>query len=952
MSSSRKGKGPANLTNPAIKSNLTPLPRDGDKKRSFSRSGKKSGSRAASAESRTNKANKTPNHEAKSSTSPGHGSIMGELKTSNERRYPEYNVRSTLDQLDSMLKSFITDPRSSVEDRYSIIQERYSSDPVFKKFINEFANARYLTAEKALEHAAYRPNSALFDKPTETYGTPSTSQRSIRKTTAEDIRHTVQGDFHTFLERLPEDRLLDLFRNYNPDDNDTDHVRALDRSIRELVNESFAEQSATWNDVERRVDCLYDYLQNNKDELERRIRLRRASSVDGFQTLSHDDASPGDREAPSPRDLGGRPLSVREAGLFASQMNDKVENLENNLNEEVRNLQNNLNQVRDVINATAGGFRGQLDDVAGYLTDAVPILNQMYNLDTPGLKELKDNITNLSEQHKGTLEAFQHLGAVVSDNFNQLQDQIINSLNQIKDRVVELYEYNDVLQREHYDSQLSINDFAQEMREHLIKTVDNLSGRDKEVKKKLEELQDAFNEKLENQSSRLDGYRKDVDYLRERQTSLYERVGNLPSPSPRGSGPGSSKPPPNSSLPGFSGGSGNGDPSRKGRGKGGGGGFADPDSSRQEIAQADPKGMVSATRAEEKLGQLFPQLSINNEQLNRYFTTKLASVWRTTHNEQDIRSVLAGAARVGNFNGGVVDPVYDKPDEIIPVLKDLKLDDAEVFARHYDSLNDIITSHHVLFAKGKIYETTIDNEMKDRLTRIKQELKDIGESNLLAGLRKSEKRTTEAALEEYIENANAKQLPGPDGLSGSLSNKEQEVFNLAKDYLGFIDDKEKLKAKLNSLHSDLNRYNIEKNYLMDVVKNANIDLSHPAKQIDSLKKNVSDILDAIHTKKKDAEEEKKVLKQELANHRADVERLVRSLWVKEPIERIAAVGSRIQKTVSGGNRIREAAVPRPRAPKEPVRKKTVKKAKKEVVTPVTDADAVWKKIMQNQRWKG
>lgn len=926
----------------------------GQRKGSISGTDRRARSRAAAAESRTNKANKEVK---KSSMSPGHGSIMGELKTSNERRYPEYNVRTTLDQLDSMLKSFITDPRSSVEDRYSIIQERYSSDPAFKDFINEFANARYLTAEKALEHAAYRPNSALFDKPTETYGTPSTSQRSIRKTTAEDIRHTVQGDFHTFLERLPENRLLDLFHNYDPGDRDTDHVRALDRSIRELVNESFAEQSATWNDVERRVDRLYEYLQNsdNQDELERRIRLRRASSVDGFQILSHDGASPGDREAPPPRDLGGRPVSVREAGLFASRMNDKVENLENNLNEEVRNLQNNLNQVKDVINVTAGGFRGQLDDVAGYLINAVPILNQMYNLDTPGLKKLRDDITNLSEQHKGTLEAFQHLGAVVSDNFNQLQDQLIGSLNQIKNRVIELYDYNDVLQREHLTSQQSIHDFAQEMREHLLKTVDGFSGRDKEVKKKLEELRDDLNEKLDTAvkgwSNRLDGIGQDVDYLRERQTSLYERVGNFPSPSPRGSGPGSPKPPPNSSLSGFSGGAGNGGPPHKGRG-GGGGGFADPSSSRQEIAQADPNGMVSATRAEEKLGQLFPQLSIDNEQLNRYYTTKLAYVWRDTHDEQLVRSILAGAARVGISGDGVVDPVYDTPNEIIPVLKDLKLDDAEVFARHYDSLNDMVTSHHVLFAKGKIYERTIDNEMKGILTRIDQELKNIGESSLLAGLRQSKKDTPRAALKEYIENANAKQLPGPDGLSGSLSDKEQEVFNLAKDYLGFIDDKEKLKNKLNSLHADLNLYNVEKNELMRVVQKANIDLSHPAKQVDSLKKNVSDILDAIHTKKKDAEEEKKVLKQELANHRADVERLVRSLWVKEPIERIAAVGSRIQKTVSGGNRTREAAVPRPRAPREPVRKKTIKKAKKEVAAPVTDADAIWKKIMQNQRWKG
>lgn len=415
------------------------------------------------------------------------------------------------------------------------------------------------------------------------------------------------------------------------------------------------------------------------------------------------------------------------------------------------------------------------------------------------------------------------------------------------------------------------------------------------------------------------------------------------------SGSGSSSSSSDASLPGLPRGAGNGGPPHKGGGKGDNG-IADPSSSRQEIAKDDPEGMVSATRAEEKLGQLFPQISIDNSDLRRYFTTKLAYVWRSTGDEQQVRDVLTGAARVGNFNDGKIDPTYNTPGEVRSFLRDMKLTDAEVYARHRDSLKDMKTAHHVLLAKAAVYGKTIDNELKNVEMLIKHELgKDISSSEILKRLKGGLENVRYSPINTLREFYDSEKLKND---AGEFSEQEQAVYDLVKKYLGFNNDKMSLNKQTNKLRGNLARYSNEENNLMRVVREAGIDLDHPAKQVESLKKNVSDILDAIHTKKKDAEEEKKVLKQELASHRADVERLVRSLWVKEPIERIAAVNARIQKTVSGGNRTREVAVPRPRAPKEPVRKKTVKKAKKEVVTPVTDADAVWKKIMQNQRWKG
>lgn len=522
----------------------------------------------------------------------------------------------------------------------------------------------------------------------------------------------------------------------------------------------------------------------------------------------------------------------------------------------------------------------------------------------------------------------------INDLTHSLDSGLQNYANELGDEI------NAQLQR----ALASINSFVTDI-DNNLNTFKNEHGL---AFNNLVERVDSLGESLKKNVTR-ESFANQLDELREQLFNVQRpkthggsaRTGLDPPSGSSGSGSSSSSS--DASLSGLPRGAGNGGPPGKGGGKGGGG-FADPGSSRQEIAQDDPKGMVSATFAEEKLGQLYPQLSIDNDQLRRYFTTKLAFVWRTTKDEKRVRDVLTGAVRDGMLNGRKVDLVYDVPNEVMSFVKDLELSDEEVYARHLDSLRDVQTNLNILLAKSEIYQNTNKKELEERLYRIDQELKSIGDSNLLEGLRKS-KGSIEERLKEYIGWATAQQPTKP------LSKKEQEVFNLANEYLGFIKAGEKLKEKTNSLRNDFLKNKVEMNYLMDMVKNANIDLSHPAKQVDSLKKNVSDILDAIHTKKKDAEEEKKVLKQELANHRADVERLVRSLWVKEPIERIAAVGSRIQKTVSGGNRIREAAVPRPRAPREPVRKKTVKKAKKEVVTPVTDADAVWKKIMQNQRWK-
>lgn len=885
----------------------------------------------------------------------GYGSITdalkgdgrGYLRPSNERRISVANgERDTQARLDSILEDLAKDPALSNQQRYSHLKELYDTIPEFRESVDKFALDNEMSFRDSLLTIATRVESALNNGSSTTYGLPRVSKRSrsassARASTAVDKRdmvHLVQMwrenatepeyRFPDLLDQYPAEQLVEGIRNFKNSYTDP-QIREVDKWVRKLIAEANANRQQEDRDREILVSRFYDFMRDPRtlEELERRIRPVRESSVDGFQTLSPDGAGPGNREELAPRDPRRRSVTVGEAGEFVNQMRE--------------NVAADVGQLRETIDATAGNFRNELTYIKSYLSNLVaPFLNEINEVNVTGLR---NDLGNLEARVQKSLTAFDNLGTVVNDSLTHFQGQVDDTNDHLE-----------ALQQKYERLVLMTNGLTGEIRDHLKKSVGSLNDRDKEIEKKLEKFQDVVraqvDEKLatafEDQSNRLDWYNEEITKLNEQHSALSDRVGNIPSSAP-GGGSGPSRPPsPNSPLPGLPRGAGNGDPPHEGGG-GGGGGFANSGSTRKEIAQDDPNGMVSSSSAEEKLGQLNSLLGVDNEQLNRYFTTKLAYLWRSTHDERQVRNALTGAARVGNFNGGVVDPVYDLPDEIRSFLRDMTLEDSEVYARHLDSLKDLQATHHMLLAKSQVLLNTNNNNLKNRLTRIKQELEDVNGSEKLKNLKELFGVKYQSKAQSLKEFVSKEKLD-----TTQLTDKERRVLDLAEEYLDFIKSGQAVKEKTRKLRVKLAEYNNEENGLMHVIRAANIDLSHPAKQVESLKKNVSDILDAIHTKKKGDEEEKKVLKQELASHRADVERLVRSLWVKEPIERIAAVNARIQKTVSSGNRTREVAVPRPRAPKEPVRKKTVKKAKKEVVTPVTDADAVWKKIMQNQRWKG
>ena len=949
-------------------------------KRAISRnnSGAQSRNRAASAKRNTLIVNGAPDHSVKNQLdkdnektraglreTTGYGAITdalqadrrGSLRPSNERRIVSRgdttnDVRNTQAQLDSMLSSLVIDPNLPIEQRFSFLRFTYDNDPVFKEFINDFASENGVSVTGSLSHAAARIHGELNNESPKTYGLPSVSEKSknaslYRASTAVDKKDMInlvqryresatepEFIFPDFLKQWSPEKLLEGFRRYDPADNSLDNIKSVDNWVRELVGEALANQQKGKNNEERLVTRFYEYLRNPniRNELEQRVQSLRASSVDGFRVLSPDDVKPGDQETRSPRDARRRSVSVNEANLFADQIRGNVDN-----------VAANVDQVRETLEATAGDLHSRLKYIEDYLIKVGPYLD---NLNQANVTDLRSDLDSLATQVQESLGVFQNLGTFVNNSLGRLQGQYI-----------ELDDDSKALQQKFDGLRILTNNLSGEIRDYLKQSVGSLNDRDKDYKKKLEEIANALDEKLanaiEDQSNRLDGLGEEVSNLRERQSALSDRVRNLPSSSPRG-GSGPPRPPsPNSTLPGLSGGPGNGNPPRKGGGEGGNG-FADPGSSRKEIAQADPKGMVSSSPAEEKLGKLFPQLYLDSNQLNRYYTTKLAYLWRSTKgDEKQIRDALSGAVRVGDETTGNYDPVYDTPGELISSLKDLKLDNVEVYARHADSLRDLQTAHHTLLTKVRILEDQTRRNLEDTITRLDQVLKN-DDTDKLKNLKESLKYAQGTGVERFL-------TPLKDFVSAEtgqeLTEKEQDALSLANEFVGFKKDQESLKNKRNHLKSSLNRFKQEEAGLLDVIKNENLDISHPAKQVDSLKKNVADILDAIQTKKKNDEDERKALKQELINHRSDVEKLVKSLWVKEPIERIAAVSGRIQKAVSG-SRPREVAVPRPTAPREPARKRsgtkkstTTKKKEKDTAS-VTDADAVWKRIMQNQRWKG
>lgn len=343
---------------------------------------------------------------------------------------------------------------------------------------------------------------------------------------------------------------------------------------------------------------------------------------------------------------------------------------------------------------------------------------------------------------------------------------------------------------------------------------------------------------------------------------------------------------------------------------------------RAEIAQVDPHGVITASPAENKLGQIYPLLGDDNSQISKYLETKLSYLWRTRRDLGSIQRILGGDIRGGEFGGLRVDSALNNPQEIDNWLKSSRETDDELYLRHLGNIRDQIMSNQTKLIQAGVTRGTLDGLIRDTYNNLQGVFKSANRGNhpylhdfarAILALKQSDStrdgriRGLYSRAQEYI---NAWNEMGQEPADGSA---EGAAFSLAQRLLGFREDEKKLSRFENDLRKKISAFNVEEKGVLDTLKTLNIDPRDTKKQVADLRKNVAEVINVLKENKKIDEENKRLVRQELVAHRSDVDKLVRSLWVREPIEKLPGASVKIPV---GPTRSTPPAIPRPTAPVE------------------------------------
>ena len=304
--------------------------------------------------------------------------------------------------------------------------------------------------------------------------------------------------------------------------------------------------------------------------------------------------------------------------------------------------------------------------------------------------------------------------------------------------------------------------------------------------------------------------------------------------------------------------------------------------------------------------------------------------------------------------------------------------DKDIAVKFRHDLGEYIGSQNFKIARGAVMRRSLENLQSHLATSIESvagamRKKPAPVRAFLDAVGSGSHKEMKKAIARFRE-AEAGPAIAPDNVEGEAMAEEpmteeerstamSNLRQMIDDYEAYDKDLSAVDRVIRTAKKDLQHYRDEEIGVMNYLKN--FEGGDESKPTNSVAESVERVL---HTLREEKESQKDIvdsMRREMATHRGDVEKLVRSLWVREPVDRntgaasqtrLGGRGSRSAGTTvvittrggSGGRVVEGPAVPRGRAPSAASRWRP-SRGKPRSTSGTASGGSAWMRIMTRYR---